>query len=133
MRIFLAAQYPRRDELREHAKRLRELGVFVTSRWLVESAPLDGNMGDEQDGYYRAAALIDLADIDKSEAVIFFSEDPLVGVVCGGRHVEFGYAVALNKAVYVIGPKENVYHHLHGVKHYDSLDELIEKENLKWE
>ena len=40
MLVYLAAQYPRRDEMRHIAGLLRENNIGVTSRWLLETAPL---------------------------------------------------------------------------------------------
>ena len=38
----------------------------------------------------------------------------------GGRHAEFGIALALGKRVIVIGPRENVFHALPAVERYES-------------
>ena len=43
---------------------------------------------------------------------IFFSEPSDKAVRRGGRHVEFGFAMAGNKPIFVIGPKENIFHYL---------------------
>src|ERR1022692_562430 len=107
MKVYLAARYSRRDELREYKTRLEAEGIEVTSRWLEEKEPLDSQMGQHSDEFYVMTATIDLDDIDKADLVLFFSEDPLVGWVRGGRHVEFGYALGTDKPIAIIGPKEN--------------------------
>jgi len=130
MRAYLAAKYARRDELRGYIPQLNEAGIEVTSRWLQETAALDGNMGDHSELFYMETAVVDIDDIDSADFVIFFSEDPLVGVPRGGRHVEFGYAVGTNKSIAVIGPKENVFHYLPrtyaNLIHFENLEELVE-------
>lgn len=124
-KFYLAAQYARRDELKGYASTLTALGAEITSRWLQEEAPLDSNMGDHKIEFYEDTATIDIEDIDRAHSVVFFSEDPLVGIKRGGRHVEFGYAHAKGKAIYVIGPKENVFHYRDRVYHYDTFEEFV--------
>ena len=126
-KVYLAAKYDRRDEMREHRERLKEVGIAVTSRWLDEQGSLDGNMDDKDEEFYIETANVDLEDVCAANCLIFFAEDPRVGVRRGGRHVEFGYAYALGKPVHVIGCKENVFHYLEGVYHYSSLDEFIKE------
>lgn len=128
MKVYLAAQYARRDELREYRDILEKMNIKVTSRWLNEKEPLDGNMTHREESWYRDTATIDLEDVDAADAVIFFAENPLIGVPRGGRHVEFGYALGLKKPIFVIGPKENVFHYLQNpfwIRHYETLDAFI--------
>jgi nucleoside 2-deoxyribosyltransferase len=125
MKAYLASRYTRRDELRTYAKLLEQFGVEITSRWLDEAEPLQSEMGDHSDEFYVKTAAIDLEDVDAADVLIFFSEDPLVGTKRGGRHFEHGYAYAKKKPIFVIGPKENVFHYSPGVHHYGSLDEFI--------
>lgn len=109
MKIYIAGRYSRRDEFREVAKQLEEMGHTVTSRWLNESTPLNHTMGDLRPSYAEASAVADLEDIDKATAVLFYSESDLTPR--GGRHVEFGYALAKGKFIFVIGPAENIFHY----------------------
>lgn len=128
MKAYLAARYDRRDELREYAEKLRkELHFNITSRWLEESLPLTINLNDVSDEVNALSAEIDLADVSDADCLIFFSEDPTEGFKRGGRHVEFGIALAQNKPIYIIGPKENIFHYYNpqqiGV--FNSLDQFI--------
>lgn len=126
MKIYIASRYSRRDEMREVARSLKKFNVEVTSRWLYEDKPLDTHMGDDSDEFYVETARIDLEDIDSASIVIFFSEDPRIGTPRGGRHVEFGYALARGKRIYVIGPKENVFHYGHKrISHFETLNHLL--------
>ncbi len=125
MKVYLAARYSRRDELREYRKTLEEAGIEITSRWLDEKEPLDSQMGQHSDAFYVETATIDIKDIDRAEVVLFFAEDPLVGWPRGGRHVEFGYALGTRKSIAVIGPKENVFHYLRkgaNIFHFRSVE-----------
>jgi nucleoside 2-deoxyribosyltransferase len=125
MKAYLAAMYKRRDELRIFKEHLEEAGIVITSRWLDENEPLNSQMGQHSKKFYKTTARIDLEDIDAADIMVFFSEDPLVGTVRGGRHVEFGYALAKGKPIYTVGPKENVFHYLKNVYHYDSINRFL--------
>jgi nucleoside 2-deoxyribosyltransferase len=125
MKIYLAGQYARRDEFRKYRDVLTLAGYEITSNWLNEVNPLTTKMGDDTDEFYRETALLDFEDIDRADAILFIAEDPHVGIPRGGRHVEFGYAMGKAKQILVIGPKENVFHYIPGVKHYSSLREFV--------
>jgi nucleoside 2-deoxyribosyltransferase len=109
VKIYIAGRYSRRDEFREVAKQLIEMGHEVTSRWLDEEISPDHTMSDLTADYSAKAARHDLDDIDEAAVVLFFAED--VMTPRGGRHVEFGYALAMGKFIYVIGPRENIFHY----------------------
>lgn len=126
MKIYLAAQYPRRDELRVYRDALELLGIHVTSRWLNEQEPLNGNFTTRPDSWYYETARVDLEDITEADAILFFAEDPTIGIKRGGRHVEFGYALAQGKPIYVVTPyKENVFHYNDKVFHVESVENFI--------
>lgn len=131
MKAYLAARYSRRDELREYKKILEAEGIEVTSRWLDEQEPLNSQMGQHSLDFYITTANVDIEDVNRADILIFFAEDPLVGVPRGGRHVEFGYAWALGKDIYVCGFKENVFHYLKGVSHFENFEDLLNKK--PWE
>lgn len=116
MRIYLTARWARRDEMKLHRQELQKLGHEVTSRWL-----------DEVDGVSPAdAAAVDLNDIDDAEALIVFTDAPDVGYSTGGRHVEMGYAIGIGRHICVIGPRENVFHHLPQMNFVESVAKAAE-------
>lgn len=123
-KIYLAARYSRRAELSEYAKSLRSYGYVVTSRWL------DGNHETAGDGTSvegtlaerRQFALEDWADVMSADVMLNFTETPRTGPTRGGRHVEFGAALAEGKKVFVVGPIENVFHALPQVVVYPDFD-----------
>lgn len=126
IRVYLAGRYSKRDELRQYAERLRHRGVEVTSSWLEETLPLDVNHYSLTTTENVGLAQTDLRDIDRAHLVIFFAEDAEKQPPRGGRHVEFGYALAQHKPIYVIGKEENVFHYLPAVLHWDSFDDVLE-------
>ena len=125
LKVYLAARYDRRDELREYRTVLQSHGIQVTSRWLDEKTSTNSKMGDETEAFYIETAAIDIADIERADAFILFSENPLEGFKRGGRHFESGYAFKAKKVIYVVGEwKENVFHYLPGIVHFCTFEDL---------
>jgi len=132
MRIYLAARYVRREELCGYAEQLRECGHTVECRWLNGSHQwhpgadkVDG-MGESVPMEARAFAIDDLEDLALSDWVISFTERPYSDTKGrGSRHVEFGLAIAKGKRLIVVGPRENVFHCLPKVEHFNSFDECL--------
>lgn len=117
IRIYLASSFGRKEELSEYEKKIISLGFESSSQWLKESVPPDSKLSNVSSEYLVQNGKRDLEDIRKSEILILFSASPLVPVPRGGHHVEFGYALALNKKIVVVGPKQNIFHYLPGVTH----------------
>jgi hypothetical protein len=125
MKIYLAARYSLKNEIREKAQDLINLGIEVTSSWLQE--PHNPNIqltevSDELNSFY---ARQDIEDIRRAEWLVLFSQSPTLPGVRGGRHVEFGYALGLGKKLMVVGPKENIFHHLPNVIQVDTWEKAV--------
>lgn len=108
LRVYLAGRYSRRVELAGYADELRSYGLEITSRWLL------GNHQAENDELHRGAAAErfaaeDVADLDAADVLLAFTEPPRSSSSRGGRHVEFGYALAQGKPILVVGPREHVF------------------------
>ena len=103
MRYHLAARYARRVELCRYREQLLSIGDYVTSRWLDFCKKPDWSC---------EIARADCADLMAADTVIVFTEMPKTIFATGGRHVEFGLAMAQDKGVIVVGPRENVFHYL---------------------
>lgn len=127
MKIYIAGRYSRRDEFRLVRDKLVSLDHTVTSRWLDENEPLQSQMGQHSDQWYYDTQNVDLQDVWSADTMLFFAEDPLVGIPRGGRHVEFGYAIGIGRPIFVIGPRENVFHYNWAVTHFSSLEEFLER------
>ncbi len=129
MRFYLAARYNRHPEMCEHAAVIERVGHTVTSRWIRGNHSLDESIDRGQDDEVRANfAIEDIEDLTKSDAVVSFTEsmEAQAGRPSkGGRHVEFGMGVMLNKRMIVIGPQEHIFHWLPSVEHYGSLNEFM--------
>ena len=138
MKIYLAARYSRREELAAYRTELEELGHTVQARWLngehqlandgtpigengvalVEGTLRSGEQLSEHEQTERAAALRtkfaldDWEDVNAAELVISFTEPPRSKANRGGRHVEYGIALANKARVIVVGHRENIFHWL---------------------
>jgi hypothetical protein len=112
-RVYLASRYGRRPQMHALARVIEAAGHTVTARWVHGSHDSD-EIGDQ------TCALDDLQDLEAADVLVSFTEtDTVPGRARGGRHVEFGYALARGKRCIVIGPRENVFHHVPGVEVID--------------
>lgn len=112
MKVYLCSRYSRRDQMRAFRATLVEQGHEVTSRWLdTEWDRAEKGSSAAPPEYREKYALIDYEDVQACEVIVAFTEAPGDGGR-GGRHVEFGMAVALGKKLLVVGHRENIFHHL---------------------
>jgi len=127
-KVYLAAPFARQAEMRKIREQLHGLDCYVTSRWLDErESPLKP---PEQAAYH------DLADIAACDTFIQFTNPPANkhypdGLYMseynprGGMHVEFGYALARGKEIWVVGYRENIFHHLLNVRFFKSWAQVM--------
>jgi len=119
LRVYLAGRWARRAELALLGNQLRALGVEVTARWLRDG-------GDDDPKRYAMCALVDVQDVIRADVVVLFTDgQDTPGGFSGGRHFEAGYAMALGKPLYLVGPRENVFHHLPAVQVCDSWADFL--------
>lgn len=128
MQFYLASRYGRKLELRQRREDLQQAGHVVTSQWLdtdLRATDLGVTSSGPEDREYHAQQ--DLADIQRADVLIAFTEDPEAGPVSsrGGRHVEFGYALACGRPVIVVGPRENIFHFLPNVRVFATWEEFL--------
>ena len=138
MRLYLASNYKRREQMEEYAEALRERGIDVISRWHGPQgipAPED----PENEAGWRAIATQDLADIMRAQRVMVFTDEPDGETggyhTTGGHHVEFGMALCMSRMPnwpsaktrhyppIVVGPRIGVFHYLSEV--YPSFDAYV--------
>ena len=91
MKIYLAARYPRRRELREYDIALTDAGHLVTSRWVWQDEDHTPENGWKQSADWKQAAERDIHDMFCVDVLILFTEDPDTPWVRGSRHFEAGY------------------------------------------
>jgi len=118
LKIYLAARYSRRDELRKIRDELQSLGNTVTSRWL------DGDRTTEDDDK-RQVSFDMMKDIDKADCIIVFGDSPELTGRNGAKHVEFGMAIAWGKRQIVVGHRDNLFYHLPAVQFYEDAETMM--------
>lgn len=107
-------------------KLLKVADFDVVSRWVYGAEEVVGISREE-------ICALDLEDVERADAVISFTEPRGTPVPGGGRHVEFGYGLALGKVMINIGEKENVFHHHPRVYHYNDFGHFVEQiPNIEW-
>lgn len=126
MKIYLASRYSRAAQMRTVRDRLTSFGYVVTSRWIEGGHELTKEGSTQANHSERARfAAEDWADMMASDCVISFTEEPRKTTTRGGRHVEFGGALAAGKRCIVIGWRENVFHCLQSVEFFDDWDSCV--------
>jgi nucleoside 2-deoxyribosyltransferase len=117
MKIYLAALFGRRPEMETVADKLKSHGFEIASSWVYGG----------EDGLTREdIAILDLKDVDASDAVMSFTQPYRSMSSGGGRHVEFGYGLAKGKRCILIGERENVFHHFPAIEVYATLEAFLE-------
>lgn len=121
--VYLAGRYSRNPEMRAVRDRLEATGRFkITARWIdlhietgskLKKSFTPDFLARETEfcGSYGQA---DFEDLAAADIVISFTS--VEGGGKGGRHVEFGMGLALEKRSIVVGPRENVFHCCPGVE-----------------
>lgn len=131
MRIYLAADYARKDEMHKKAAELRRHGHEVTSQWHDNESPYaaadgfgTGRVGVDYGNIEAASdcALHDMADIRQCDMFVLFTTGEKSR---GGRHWETGYTTGQNKKVILIGPREHAFQCLGTVEQYDTWEQFL--------
>ena len=124
--VYLASAFCRAEEMRAVRDRLTTIGHHVTSTW----HDIEGGQAKEKSFDYRldtdtewcaSFAQVDLDCMSAADTVISFTG----GGGRGGRHVEFGYGLAHNQRLIVVGPREHVFHCLSCVDVYSDVDAML--------
>lgn len=126
MRIYVCARSEDIEIARAARDSLKTQSHVVTSRWLnglvgLGAVPTPGKGNDD----LRAAAYMDLEDIDQSDLVLAINPKSAHRTGTGGRHVEVGYAIARGKPVLIVGERENVFHHHPLVRDVPDIDSVL--------
>jgi nucleoside 2-deoxyribosyltransferase len=122
--VYLAAGYDQQVRMRGYRKTLEDRGnIIVTSRWIDvdESNPMQEEAIAADEEAAASYSRHDLDDISRADIFIMFTDSPSTS---GGRHTELGYALARDKAVFIVGPRENIFQAGEGVLHFATWDDL---------
>lgn len=138
---YLAASYLRAWEMRGFREVLQdEFGWTVTSGWIDKTEPnpiCKDDLADvsvtappemiaaSAETYRRAqaCALENMDDLFRASTVIIFTRQPSTS---GGYHTELGMALASQKRIILIGPRENVFQALPAIQRFDNFQDFTE-------
>ena len=125
IKIYLAAHYSRKEEVKKAAKDLFDAGVEVVSTWFRERADPNTSMKDVSETFCRTTAARDKEELDKATHFVLFTVDPDFKFSRGGHCWESGYADAKGLVRVVVGPRQHIFHYLPGTKRFDTWDEAL--------
>jgi hypothetical protein len=117
-KAYIAAPWPSKAAAKLARQSLADRGIECTSSWI------DFEPEASTEAILQEEAVRDFRDIRRANALILLNTIDLVPLGQGGKHVEVGYALAMNKPVYVIGTRSNVFHYHPGVTFLNSIEEL---------
>ena len=108
MKLYIAARFEHRPELRPYRDQLWALGHQVVSTWLDEVARPEGM---SKKVFWKKLALKDVAEIKSADVLIL---DTHVASDRGGKEVEYGIALGgfQTQQLWIVGPQRNVFHEL---------------------
>lgn len=115
-KVYVAALYSMMPQAKAAAVLLEKAGYKVTSRWIH---------GDDPSVPPLARATYDLEDVRAADYLMLLSLPFGTLYKGGGRHVEFGYALALGKRMVVVGDYETVFIYLPEVRVYTTVGAAI--------
>ena len=123
--VYLAGSWFDKDLIAAEAEKFRAAGFIVTSSWHDNDIPiLKGYNGSNN--ALRDEAIKDLQDLlERSNTLIYYNDLGAEGGSKGGRDVEFGVALVTSKAIVIVGPRRNAFHHLN-VPAVSSTEQAIE-------
>lgn len=127
MKIYIAARFSKRPEANALAQKLQNMGHTITSRWVKpdsDHVTPTGLSEQAANAERERFALEDMEDVLACDCCISLMEPPRSNSR-GGRHVEFGIALGLDKMMIIIGPRETVFHHLPEVLQFESVDAFL--------
>ena len=122
--VYLAAGYDQQERMRGYRKTLEDRrDLVVTSRWIdvKESNPMQEQAISADEESAANYCRVDLDDIDRADIFVMFTDTPSTS---GGRHTELGYAIAREKVIFIVGPRENIFQAMEGAIHFATWEDL---------
>ena len=139
MKVYLAAMFSKKNELREYAKCLRRLGIVITSEWLRERHALKSKEKSISPKMLQWYAARDKKGIRKCDTFILVTPTDFdllkVGRSLGelrrlaraAHELECGMADALGKRLIIVGQRMNAFHYLKKYEVYPAWGDLLKK------
>ena len=122
MRLYIASHS---QESARHLKEAVEAaGLTIVSQWITADLKFSHGAAAYSDEERIYLATMDENDVRRADALIVIAEQE-GKMVPGGKHVETGIAIALNKPVIVLGRRENIFHWHPRVQIVPAVDDLL--------
>jgi predicted metal-dependent HD superfamily phosphohydrolase len=128
MKVYLAARFDRKDEMKALSLLLNELGIECTSRWLDEKTAPKGKKNYER--FITNTAQIDADDVYAADTLIRFSDDLSTTKVpsrwcTSSRFEETGMAYAWGKKIIIVGGHQSLFDRFQNRVHVQGTAELL--------
>jgi hypothetical protein len=128
MKVYLAARFDRKDEMKEFSLRLKEIGIGVTSRWLDEKPLPHGQAAQAR--FLRNTAQMDADDVKAADILIRFSDNLSTKTIpskwgTGSRLEECGMATAWGKRIVIVGGRQSLFDRFPQRIHVRDAEELL--------
>lgn len=121
--VYIAAPYQLKDEAIRLGHVLAKHGIELASSWLLTEQMPDSDV----------EARKDLLDVSAANVFVALNPAAWSNQGTGGRHVELGYALALQKPIVLRGARSNVFHHLPRIRVVDSDETMVAAVILAYE
>lgn len=124
MKIYLSSAFSNQSDMRLIRDVIHKTSHRVISSWLdvVRSCVVVAQIQQASECLANYA-LNDRIDIADADVFVMFTGEPST---YGGRHTEFGYALALGKRCVIIGPRENLFHATIDVTQLNDIPQLLQ-------
>lgn len=123
MKIYIAASYLRRDDAKRLRARLRDAGHVIICRWIDGPEPVEQYI--HSDALMEEFCSKDFEDVIKAQALVCITGDAPGQKTRGGKHTEFGIALGTGMRVFLLGPREQIFHWHRAVRIAATESELI--------
>jgi len=115
MKIYLAANWNRREDMVRKKEKVEAAGHTVTSRWIDQTFDTD-----------VANAWADMKDLMDAEALFLFNDVGGEYDGSGGKYVELGIALSCGMPIICIGKKErNIFLSIPTIQHVSNLKQAL--------
>jgi nucleoside 2-deoxyribosyltransferase len=118
LKVYVAARFTRKDEVAALAMRIERAGAVVCTDWFLEA---ESDLHELSDDVRQSRAERDISHVRNCDILVMLAG----GGARGGRHFEFGFAMALGIPCWIVGEREHIFHWLPWVEVFDSADEML--------
>lgn len=116
IKVYIAAPSEEQTVALKLVSELKKYDIYTTSRWIWEDLNVD----------LEEWSVKDLQDVFDADVLVAYNPIQYANTGTGGRHVELGYALALEKPCIVYGARTNVFHYHPKVQLVEhSIDNLV--------